>query len=227
MMTTTRKPLLVAIFGVLALFIYVSSAVYTPHSVSTKSCSWCTEEQDFYLRIPYDMARLMSLGQHGLFGTYAYLQAMYYAGKETADEQGFLPFLFLRTVEHDPFFYEGYYIGALLLGNDRQNYIDSIDLLERAERNLPDEWMFSFLRGYYLWTAFGDKEQAAEAFRQASLKPRAPIYLLTFSSTLTGHSSPQDKLRLLFEVQASIKDEQQRKKIVEMIQKLQQEIAGT
>jgi hypothetical protein len=126
-----------------------------------------------------------------------------------------------------PISYFGYYAGAILLGNYRENYIDSIDLLERAERNLPDEWIFSFLKGYYLWTAFGDKEQAAEAFRLAALKPRAPIYLLTFSSTLTGHSSPQDKIRLLFEVQASIKDEQQRKKIVEMIQKLQQEMAGT
>jgi hypothetical protein len=218
------KPLTLAVFAILAVVVYASSAVYTPPAVQSASCAWCGEEQDYYLRIPSPLARFLSMGQHGLAGTYAYLQAIYYAGKETPDEQNYLPFLFQRTVEHDPHFFDGYYIGALLLGNDRQNFVDSLDMLERAEQNLPDEWMFSFLKGYYLWTAFGDKQAAAAAFRRAAEKPRAPLYLLTFSSTLTGQGTPREKIRVLQQVHASIQDEQKREKIAEMIEKLAREL---
>jgi hypothetical protein len=218
------KTITLAAFAILAAVIYASSAVYTPPAVQSASCPWCTDEQDYYLRIPFPLARFLSGGQHGLAGTWSYLQAIYLFGKETPDEQSFLPFLFQRAVEHDPYFYEGYYVGALMLGNYRHNIIDTLSLLERAEENLPDEWIFSFLRGYYLWTGVGDNQEAAAAFRRAAQKPRAPLYLLTFSATLTGQGTPQEKIRVLQEVWHSIDDPQKREKIAEMIEKLMQEM---
>jgi hypothetical protein len=218
------KPLTLAVFAILALVIYASSAVYTPPAVKPVNCPWCTDEQDYYLQLPYPLAGFLSMGQYGLAGSLSYLQAIYYFGKETLDEQNYLPFLFERTVEHDPHFYHGYYVGSLLLGNDRRNFMDSIELLERAEQNLPDEWIFSFLRGYYLWTAFGDNQAAAAAFRLAAEKPRAPLYLLTFSATLSGQGTTEEKIRVLQQVYASIEDKQKREKIAEMIQKLAKEL---
>ncbi|MFP4517778.1 MAG: hypothetical protein ACLFNV_13375 [Desulfovibrionales bacterium] len=219
-----KTPLLV--FGILAVIIVASAPAFTPPVVQPVGCPWCEDEEDFYLKLPYPAAKFLSLGQYGLAGAMNYFQAIYYYGKGTADENGYLPFFFDRITDHDPHFYDGYYIGALLLGNDRQKYFESLELLQKAEQNLPDEWMFSFLRGYYLWTVMGELDMAAEAFRQAAAKPRAPQYLLPVSHTLTDEdASPEKRIRVLQRVLTSVQDPQNREKIFQMIQALEQEIA--
>jgi len=112
-----------------------------------------------------------------------WIQAISAAGEsvEAPNGPGRLYQLLQRVVHLDPRFEPAYQYGALLLSIRAARPDLSDQLLQRAQRQFPDNWEYPFYLGFNRFYYDTDFLTAADFFEQAAERPGAPPYLAALS----------------------------------------------
>lgn len=70
-----------------------------------------------------------------------------------------------------------YYVGSWIMALELNNYKMAIRLLQKASKNLKDDWDFDFESGYYAYKYLKDYKLAEKYYRKAAEKPDAPSFV--------------------------------------------------
>lgn len=120
----------------------------------------------------------------------AWLQAVQYYGKHHLSDRAY-PFaehLFDVTTRLDPEFRNAYIFGGWVLGEEARDMGAARALLDRGIRNVRDDWMIAFQRGF-LESMAGDHALGAIQMAHAASMEGAPSYagrVAAFACARTG-----------------------------------------
>lgn len=70
-----------------------------------------------------------------------------------------------------------YYVGSWIMALELNDYKMAIRLLQKASKNLNNEWDFDFESGYYAFKYLKDYKLAEKYYRKAAGKPGAPSFV--------------------------------------------------
>jgi len=123
--------------------------------------------------------------------------------------------------ELDPRFKTAYLFGGIVLAFDRRFMDESIAVLEKGMKNLPDEWNFPFYIGFNYFFYLREFEKAAEYLMKASRLPGAPKYLPLLATRLLAEArKPETALAFLKSMLDRTKDPTLREKIKNRIKRV-------
>ncbi len=182
---------------------------------------------DAHLSRPYDVThvpegrtlRIASLGQAHLVSTLYWLSAVQYIGEPKADERGWdklYPLVDLVT-DLDPRHGYAYQTAGIVLS--AAGRLDESDrILLKGIAKGPPWWTFPYYVSFNYWFYRGDLEKGAEYARIAAARPGASEGVRHLALSLSSKSgSPEDALRVLEQVRATVQDEVSAKAIDEQM----------
>jgi hypothetical protein len=160
-----------------------------------------TSEGEAEVRLSPVALRAASGGYEAVASDWYWLGAIQYFGTRSNVEEHFrrlAGYLDLAT-DLDPDFGYAYIFGGYAIpernqGEKQWHNIDAaIKLLQKGMASNSTRWEIPYLLAYMLFTYRGDYLEAAQLMREASKRPKAPAYLLSFVGTLTaqGHGNMQ------------------------------------
>lgn len=119
--------------------------------------------------------KVMSLGHANLVADFIYLWAIqYYAEYDREHRQRYVEHVFANVItELDPHYIDAYWIGALILIIEAEQFEAGLRLLELGAGRNPDSWILPYLAGWECYHA-GQPERAHGYFERASRVPDAP-----------------------------------------------------
>lgn len=154
-----------------------------------------------YLFLP-DVASIerFSLGFDSLISDIYWLRCIQYAAEKQYSANG-LDWLF-RSLDLittlDSRFETAYLFGGIILASDRDFVDESIALLKKGMKKLPDRWRFPFYIGFNYFFYLQQFGLASEFIMQASKIPGSPAYLPLLASRLLAEANkPETALAFL------------------------------
>jgi tetratricopeptide (TPR) repeat protein len=166
---------------------------------------------------PYDVkyvptgpaARIAALGHRTFLSDLYWLSAVQYIGETKADQRGWdklLPLVDLVT-DLDPRHGYAYQTAGIVLS--AAGRLDESDrILQKGIDRGPPYWTFPYYVSFNHWFYRGDYEKGAEYARLAAKVPGASPNISHLAVSLAAKSgTPDDALRLLEELRATVQDE--------------------
>lgn len=165
-------------------------------SFSNPYCTWCEDSQTD--EIEFIPARtLFILGaapaDPDFLADLLWLRTSYYFGAHAVTDQdyAYLQYLLNRIAELAPNWEYPYMFGGIVLHMEAGLPVPALSLVQKGIQRFPDSWQLLFLKGYILWNAFENYEQASKDLFKASQIDGAPTYLHDLSITLADRSQNQ------------------------------------
>jgi len=169
------------------------------------------------LATPYDIryvpngaaARIAALGHRTLLSDLYWLSAVQYIGEPKGDERGWdklLPMVDLVT-DLDPRHGYAYQAAGIVLSAVGR-LDDSNRILTKGVEKGPPYWTFPYYLSFNYWFYLGDYEKGAEYARIAAKMPGASPNISHLAVSLSSKSgTPEDALRVLEELRATVRDD--------------------
>jgi tetratricopeptide (TPR) repeat protein len=154
-------------------------------------------------------ARVAALGHRTLLSDLYWLQTVQYVGDEQADARGWeklLPLVDLVT-DLDPRHGYAYQTAGIVLSAVGR-LEESNRILEKGMEKGPPYWTFPYYLAFNHWFYRGDYETGARYARLAAKAPGASPNVSHLAVSLSAKGgTPEDAIRLLRDLRATVKDE--------------------
>jgi tetratricopeptide (TPR) repeat protein len=136
--------------------------------------------------------KVMSLGHANLLADVMYLWAIqYYSDYEREHRHRYVEHVFRDVItELDPHYVDAYWLGALILIVESEQFEAGIRLLELGADRNPDKWILPYLAAWECYHA-GRYERAAAYFERASRVPGAPGVVRRMRAGMIGQAGDQ------------------------------------
>jgi tetratricopeptide (TPR) repeat protein len=92
----------------------------------------------------------------------------------------------------DSKFETAYLFGGIILASDRNFVDESISILKKGMKNLPDRWRFPFYIGFNYFFYLQQFDLASDYIMKASKVPGSPSYLPLLASRLLAEANKPD-----------------------------------
>ncbi|RMG57205.1 MAG: hypothetical protein D6713_10135 [Deltaproteobacteria bacterium] len=173
-----------------------------------------------------DLVKRFSFGFDNFLADIYWLRVIQYAAEKRYTRNG-LEWMY-RSVdlitELDPRFETAYQFGGIVLAFDPDFVDESIEILEKGMRNIPDRWVFPFYIGFNYFFYLRQFDRAAEYLMKASELPGAPAYLPLLATRLLAEArKPETALVFLKGMLEKTQDPTLREKIKDRIRRVQVE----
>lgn len=135
-----------------------------------------TKDKDIFISLPSSSAaRILSFGYENLSSDLLYIWAIQlYSTTYLSNRFDFLESIFNLITDLSPTYKDPYSIGALIMGFEKKDFDMAIRLLDKAMKNMPNEWIFPYEAGYYSYRYHKDYKKAEYYYYIASHIPNAP-----------------------------------------------------
>lgn len=148
-----------------------------------------------YIFLPdADTVKRFSLGFDALVSDITWLRCVQYAGEKQYTANG-LDWMY-RSLDLvttlDSKFETAYLFGGIILASDRNFVDESISILEKGMKNLPDRWRFPFYIGFNYFFYLQQFNLASDYIMRASRVPGSPSYLPLLASRLLAEANRPD-----------------------------------
>ncbi len=148
-----------------------------------------------YIFLPdVDAVKRFSLGFDAFVSDVTWLRCVQYAGEKQYTVNG-LDWLY-RSLDLvttlDRKFETAYLFGGIILASHRDFVDESILVLKKGMRNLPDRWRFPFYIGFNYFFYLQQFDLASEYIIMASKLPGSPAYLPFLASRLLSEANKPD-----------------------------------
>ncbi|MEZ4529036.1 MAG: hypothetical protein R2941_24250 [Desulfobacterales bacterium] len=232
-MQSSRFHIIIIFFFLLGSVIFVQghySEKRYRERVLVPECPWCdareTQEDIVYIPINSSLMRLLSPADPHFLADILWMRTSYYFGSHALTDRKYTYLFHLLDIITDlsPEWENPYLFGAVILPTEGEAVEDGLYLIEKGIVHHPQMWELWFFKGYFLWKEQGDIIGGAEALHKASLLPRAPIYLAKLSATLATQEGQKElAIRFLEQALENIEDPNQRKILIQKMEKIQNE----
>lgn len=156
---------------------------------SNPYCTWCEDGQTD--KVEFIPARTILIrgaapADPEFIADLLWLRTSYYFGSHAVTDQDYtyLYYLLGRITDLAPQWEYPYMFGGIVLYMEAGLPVPALSLVKKGIIKFPNSWPLLFLKGYILWNAFKDNEQASRVLFLASQKEGAPSYLQSLSITL-------------------------------------------
>jgi tetratricopeptide (TPR) repeat protein len=148
-----------------------------------------------YIFLPdVDTVKRFSLGFDALVSDITWIRCVQYAGEKHYTANG-LDWMY-RSLDLvttlDSKFETAYLFGGIILASDRNFVDESISILKKGMKNLPDRWRFPFYIGFNYFFYLQQFDLASDYIMKASKVPGSPSYLPLLASRLLAEANKPD-----------------------------------
>ena len=183
----------------LTVFLILSSlAIHTSHMLGSGRGAPAANEE-LYLPSGKGLS-LFSVGYKNVLADIIWFKTINYFGREFRSTQNyeFLVHYVNLVTDLNPHLEKVYIFGAVMFAWELHQPNESIKLLEKAEAELPEDWVFPYYRGFFFMYFKKDYGYAYLALRRAAGLPDAPPTIATFAEKVKAKlfeekSEPADK----------------------------------
>lgn len=150
--------------------------------------------------MPPDFLRFITLGHSNLMADMLWLQLIQYYGA-TAQEKSSREYLYpyIDTITSlSPGFEDAYIFGSYVLSDTPQQVEQSLQLLEKGMKQLPDSWLIPFQAGFVSYLHQKDYAKAADYFAQAAQRPEAPRLAQQMAAQLNRRTNDYERCQVGF-----------------------------
>jgi len=162
-------------------------------------------EKDYInLTLPSQFTGPMALEFKGLTSDILLFKFMTFVGSRTdkiatfGEEQwGHINTTLQTITDLDPYFWDAYLFAEMFLALQAGRIKDANHLLQKARKNIPNEWRVPFYIGFNHYYFQKDYKQAAAYFMEASKLPGAQSYLANLAARLTVFTN-QHQVGIIF-----------------------------
>jgi tetratricopeptide (TPR) repeat protein len=155
----------------------------------------------------------IAAGYRSLAADYYFLRALDEFGDNHKQRARYpnLIALVRRVIDLDPKWTTAYYFAGTALTVKELDPGPSLELLERGERERPDDWRIPFLLGFNAFYFAHDYRRGAEALALAARNPKAPPAAGPLATRLAAESNaPEVGLAMIDGILPTVKDEKLR-----------------
>jgi hypothetical protein len=141
-----------------------------------------------------DYLKVVVLGYRRFAADLIWLKAVQHFGESKQTARGYQWAYHATDVvtDLDPQFAVAYQAAGTILGVWADRVEESIAILIKGMRQLPDVWQLPFYVGYDYYYVLHDGSKAAHYFRMASILPGAPAYLPKLAARMTVENGDPD-----------------------------------
>lgn len=150
---------------------------------------------------PGELFRQLALEQHSTVADLYFLRLVQHLGTPSMRELRYpliLPLASLIT-DLDPLYAYAYEVAGITLADPAGRFEESVRILEKGIKAVPERWQLPFFAAFNLWHAKGDYAGAAPLVLKASKLPGSPKYLADLSSRLFAESGEVETGIALFD----------------------------
>jgi len=142
----------------------------------------------------------LSFGYRNLWAEVLWVRVIsWFGSKGGTSDYAYLNELLQAIVQLNPRAEHAYYMAGTVLPWNTNNTRFSRPLLEKAMRNLPDDWHWPYNRGFNAYWFDGDKQEAARQLARAAQLPGAPPIVMRLALRMQASSGRLDAAQLFLE----------------------------
>ncbi len=142
----------------------------------------------------------LSFGYRNLWAEVLWIRAIsWFGGHQTGGDYAYLSELLNAIVTLNPRAEHAYYMAGTVLPWNTNNTRFSRPLLEKAMRNMPDDWHWPYTRGFNAYWFDRDKQAAARLLEKAAQLPAAPPLVIRLALRMQASSGRLDAAQLFLQ----------------------------
>ena len=194
-------------------------------TLNNPDCHWCdtSERADQVRFIPSNplFIRLAAPADPQLLADLLWFRLGYYFGAHAISDRSYehLYFLLNQVTDLSPRWSYPYLTGAIMLYLEAQDPVNSLRLISKGMKAMPELWGLPFFKAYIFWKEFEDYKTASHFLLLAASLKNAPSYLSGLAAKLAKKSGDMEFLEVFREmVDKRVDDPKQRKHILKRLQ---------